>query len=147
MGIGGGGAVVSGIIAVIREAPLWQIVLIGIGIFFIVITTLISIWNYRKKKTLYLEDALASIDRLTEHFISLMSTTNEEKKVEIRKCPNEWMRKQIRLFLNAVVEGLRFGIPVTSESSQYLLTEWSERMSAYAYKHFRSSENVSGNKV
>ena len=147
--IGGGGVVVSGIIGFIREASLLQITLVGIGVFSILTIPSAYIWSYKKPKILYLEEALTSIDRLTELFMSLMTITNKNKKVEIRSqinieirnCPNEWMCKQIRLFLDAVVEGISVGIPITSETSQNLLTEWSDRMSRYAYKHFRSSGN------
>lgn len=146
VGFGGSGAVFSGIIAYIKEASLPQIALVGIGIFIILTILSAFIWNYKKSKTLYLEEALKSIDRLAELFMSLMATKNKNKKAEIRSqinneirnCPNEWMRKQIRLFLDAVVEGAELGIPATTPSSQAILTEWSDRMSGYAYKHFRS---------
>jgi len=144
--IGGVGVVVSGLIAFIRETPIIYLILIVIGVFILLTSISAYIWNYKKAKTLYLEDALEIIDKLTKLFISLMSTTNEKDRAdirthinsEIRRCSNAWMRKQIRLFLDAVVEGIRVGIPITSESSQDLLTEWSDRMSGYAYKHFRS---------
>ena len=140
---------VTSAISFIREASLPQIGLIGLTTFIIVTIPFAYILNYKKIKTLYLEEALTSIDKLTELFMSLMTTTNKNKKVEIRsqinneirKCPNEWMCKQIRLFLDAVLEGISVGISITSDVSQNLLTEWSDRMSGYAYKHFRSRGN------